>query len=172
VDWYRPHRILSILIDLSSNLCLSLCRCFLPLFYFYLYSINTADFSFHFYLHFMSLINTTVDLGGSYRQFRCPSIYFHCYLPQTTVVRHFLLWALLCWSCPDLRLAQPGGPTTRISVLSFFPEDGRRSSFRNVILFKFRRWTKSKKTILQILQTNYKVAYCVTPSIPYSLHLS
>jgi hypothetical protein len=54
---------------------------------------------------------------------------------------------------PGLRLAQPGGRTARVSVLSFLPEDGRRSSFRNVvILLKYRRWTKSKKTILQIIK--------------------
>jgi hypothetical protein len=55
-------------------------------------------------------------------------------------------------SASDLRLAQPGGQTARISVLSFLPEDGRSSSFRNVvILLKYRRWTNSKKTILQII---------------------
>jgi hypothetical protein len=52
---------------------------------------------------------------------------------------------LLPSSGPGLRLAQPGGPTARVSVLSFLPEDGRRSSFRNVILLKYRQWTKSKK---------------------------
>jgi hypothetical protein len=56
-------------------------------------------------------------------------------------------------SCPGLRLAEPGGWTTRVSVLSFLPEDGRRSSFRNVvILLKYRRWTKSKKKIYRFLQ--------------------
>jgi hypothetical protein len=44
-----------------------------------------------------------------------------------------------------IELAQPGGPTARVFVLPFLPEDGRRSSFRNVvILLKYRRWTKSK----------------------------
>jgi hypothetical protein len=53
---------------------------------------------------------------------------------------------------PGLRLAQPGVPTARISVLSILPEDGRRSSFRNVvILLKYRRWTKSKKPLLHII---------------------
>jgi hypothetical protein len=48
---------------------------------------------------------------------------------------------------PRLRLTQPVGPTARVSVLSFLPEDGRSSSFRNVvILLKYRRWRKSKKT--------------------------
>jgi hypothetical protein len=38
----------------------------------------------------------------------------------------------------------------RVPVLPFLPEDGRRSSFRNVvILLKYRRWAKSKKTVLQ-----------------------
>jgi hypothetical protein len=37
---------------------------------------------------------------------------------------------------PGLRLAQPGGPTARVSVLPILLEDGRRSSFRNVILLK------------------------------------
>jgi hypothetical protein len=51
-----------------------------------------------------------------------------------------------------LRLDHPGGLTARVSVLHFLPEDGRRSSFRNVvILLKYRRWTKSKKEkLLQI----------------------
>jgi hypothetical protein len=45
-----------------------------------------------------------------------------------------------------LRLAQPGGPTARVSILPFLPEDGRRSSFRNVILLEYRSSTKSKKS--------------------------
>jgi hypothetical protein len=50
------------------------------------------------------------------------------------------------------RLVQPGGPTARVSALPFLPEDIRRSSFRNVvILLKYRRWTKSKKQLLQII---------------------
>jgi hypothetical protein len=53
------------------------------------------------------------------------------------------------WASSGPRLAQPGGPTARVSVLPFLPEDGRRSSFRNVILLKYRRWTVSKKTPLQ-----------------------
>jgi hypothetical protein len=52
---------------------------------------------------------------------------------------------------PGLRLAQPGGPTDRVFVLPFLPEDGRISSFRNVILFKYRRWTKPKKPLSQII---------------------
>jgi hypothetical protein len=65
---------------------------------------------------------------------------------------------------PDLRLAQPGGPTAKVSVLPFLPEDGRRSSFRNVVtLLKYRPWTKLKKQfyglkskvfILNIFQCN------------------
>jgi hypothetical protein len=44
---------------------------------------------------------------------------------------------------PGLRLAQPGGPTARVFVLPFSPEDGRRSSFKNVvILLKYRPRTK------------------------------
>jgi hypothetical protein len=35
---------------------------------------------------------------------------------------------------PGLRLAQPGGPTARVSVLPFVPEDGRSPSFRNVVI--------------------------------------
>jgi hypothetical protein len=51
---------------------------------------------------------------------------------------------------PGLRLAQPGGPTARVSVFPFLPEDGRRFSFRNVeILLEYRRWIKSKRTLLQ-----------------------
>jgi hypothetical protein len=44
----------------------------------------------------------------------------------------------------------PGGSTARVYVLPFLPEDGRRSSFRNVILLKYRRWIKSKRTLLRI----------------------
>jgi hypothetical protein len=37
-------------------------------------------------------------------------------------------------------------------VLPFLPEDGRISSFRNVvILLKYRRWAKSKKPLLQVM---------------------
>jgi hypothetical protein len=54
---------------------------------------------------------------------------------------------------PGLRLAQSGGPTARVSVLPFLPEDIRRSSFRNVvILLKYRRRIKSKNPVLQIIQ--------------------
>jgi hypothetical protein len=50
-----------------------------------------------------------------------------------------------------MRLAQPGGSIAKVSVLPFLPEDGRRSSFRNVvILLKYRRWTMSKKPLSQI----------------------
>jgi hypothetical protein len=46
------------------------------------------------------------------------------YLPYTIVfVRRFLLRAHQCCSRPGLRLAQPGGPTARVSVLSFLPEE-------------------------------------------------
>jgi hypothetical protein len=56
-----------------------------------------------------------------------------------------------------LRLAQPGSPTARVSVHPFLPEDGRRSSFQNVvILFKYRRWTKSKKLLLQIITHHHQ----------------
>jgi hypothetical protein len=42
-------------------------------------------------------------------------------------------------------LSEFSEPVIHISFLSFIPEDGRRSSFRNVvILLKYRRWTKSK----------------------------
>jgi hypothetical protein len=52
---------------------------------------------------------------------------------------------------PGLRLAQPGGPTSRVSALPFLPEDGRRSSFRNVvILLKYRRLTKSKNRFYRL----------------------
>jgi hypothetical protein len=47
------------------------------------------------------------------------------------ISRRWSCWSW--WSCPGLRPAQPEGPTARISVLSFLPEDGRRSSFRNVV---------------------------------------
>jgi hypothetical protein len=44
------------------------------------------------------------------------------------------------------------GPNNYGFCPSFLPEDGRRSSFRNVvILLKYRRWTKSKKQLLQII---------------------
>jgi hypothetical protein len=47
-----------------------------------------------------------------------------------------------------LRLAQPGGPTARVSILPFLPEDRRRSSFRNIVtLLKYRQWTKSRKPL-------------------------
>jgi hypothetical protein len=77
---------------------------------------------------------------------------FMSYLPQMMVIGcRFLLRAHLCWSCRGLRLAQPGGPTARVSVLPFLHEEGRRSSFWNeVILLKYRRWTMSKKTLSQI----------------------
>jgi hypothetical protein len=65
---------------------------------------------------------------------------------------------------PGLRLAQPGGPTLKVSVLPFLTEDGRRSSFRNVdILLKYRRWTMSKKTTI----TDYNAP----SSEPFRLHL-
>jgi hypothetical protein len=52
-----------------------------------------------------------------------------------------------------IKLAQPEGPAARVSVPHFLPEDGRRCSFRNVvILLKYRRWTKPKKTLLQIIR--------------------
>jgi hypothetical protein len=57
---------------------------------------------------------------------------------------------------PGLRLAQPGAPTDRVSVLPILPEDGRRSSFRNVILLKYGRWTKSKKTLLQSIKRTWR----------------
>jgi hypothetical protein len=51
-----------------------------------------------------------------------------------------------------LRVAQPGGPTARVSVLPTLPEDGRRSSFRNVVIvLKYRRWTVSKNTLSRVL---------------------
>jgi hypothetical protein len=34
--------------------------------------------------------------------------------------------------------------------LSYSPEDGIRSSFQNVILLKYRQWTKSIKPLLEI----------------------
>jgi hypothetical protein len=47
------------------------------------------------------------------------------------------------------------GPTARVSALLLLPEDGRRSSFRNVvILLKYRRWTMPKKTAV----TGYSIA--------------
>jgi hypothetical protein len=55
--------------------------------------------------------------------------------------------SIQCWPStlrpgPGLRLAEPGGPTAMVSVLPFLPEDGRRSSFRNVvILLTFWQWT-------------------------------
>jgi hypothetical protein len=66
---------------------------------------------------------------------------------------------------PGLRLAQPGGPTARVSVLFLLTEDGKRSSFRNVvILSKYRRWTKSK-------QTHIFIGYKASSSEPFRLHL-
>jgi hypothetical protein len=45
---------------------------------------------------------------------------------------------------------KPRGPTARVSVLPFLPEDGRISRFRNVVIvLKYIRWTKSKKPLLQ-----------------------
>jgi hypothetical protein len=44
----------------------------------------------------------------------------------------------LAWTCPGLRLAQPGGPTDRVSVLFllFYLKTEAESSFQNaVILF-------------------------------------
>jgi hypothetical protein len=54
---------------------------------------------------------------------------------------------------PGLRLAQPGGPTARVSVLlPFYLKTEAEFSFRKVvILLKYRRWTMSKKTLLQII---------------------
>jgi hypothetical protein len=46
---------------------------------------------------------------------------FMSYLPQMmVVVRRLLRRAHLCWSCPGLRLAQPGGPTARVSILPIY----------------------------------------------------
>jgi hypothetical protein len=59
----------------------------------------------------------------------------------------------------QVEATQPEGPTARVSVLPFLPEDGRRSSFQNVILLKYRRWTKSKKPLLQII-----THHCQNPS--------
>jgi hypothetical protein len=53
----------------------------------------------------------------------------------------------------------------RVSVLPFLPEDGRRFSFRNVILLKYRRRAESKKLLLQII-THHRQ----NPS-PFRLHL-
>jgi hypothetical protein len=73
------------------------------------------------------------------------------------IVRRLLLWALLGWNCSGLRLAQPGGPTARVSALPFLPEDRRRSSFWNiVILLKYRRWTKTKKPLLQSIMHHHQ----------------
>jgi hypothetical protein len=65
------------------------------------------------------------------------------YLLSLDSLRHFQRLYDQTWT--GLRLAQPGGPAATVSVLNILPEDGRRSSFRNVvILLKYRRWTKSK----------------------------
>jgi hypothetical protein len=46
---------------------------------------------------------------------------FMSYLPHTMVVgRRLLLRARLCWSCPGLRIAQPGGPPAWVSVPPLF----------------------------------------------------
>jgi hypothetical protein len=75
-------------------------------------------------------------------------------------------------SCPGLRLAQPGGPAARVSVILFLPEDGRRSSFRNVvILLKYRQWTKSKKTLLQIITIIIIISMIMFRPIINSYHL-
>jgi hypothetical protein len=61
-----------------------------------------------------------------------------------------------------LTLAQPWDPAARVSVLPILLEDGRRSSLRNVtkFLLKYRRWTKSKKPLLQIKNTCfYSIVY-------------
>jgi hypothetical protein len=42
------------------------------------------------------------------------------------------------------------GPNSQGFCYSFLPEDGRISSFQNVvILLKYSRWTESKKLLLQ-----------------------
>jgi hypothetical protein len=47
------------------------------------------------------------------------------------------------------------------------PEDGRRSSFWNVILLKYWWWTKSKKPLLQ---TNYEVHIVLFSPLPVNYH--
>jgi hypothetical protein len=52
---------------------------------------------------------------------------------------------------PGLRLAQPGGPTAWVSVLPFLSKDGRRSSFRNVVLYWNTDNGQSPKSTFTIL---------------------
>jgi hypothetical protein len=66
---------------------------------------------------------------------------FHRRLSLTAVSSsgHFYVEAVQVWGYSTR------GPTARVSILTFLPEDERRSSFWNVILLKYRRWTMSKK---------------------------
>jgi hypothetical protein len=66
-----------------------------------------------------------------------------------------------------LAVGSPG--SARVFVLPFLPEDGRRSSFRNaVILLKYRRLTKSKNPLLQIITHHRQnpLAFIYIISIP------
>jgi hypothetical protein len=44
---------------------------------------------FTYILHFMSLVSTIVELGGTYRRFRCSSIYIHELSPVDVTFYHF-----------------------------------------------------------------------------------
>jgi hypothetical protein len=148
VDWYWPHRILSILsilIDLPSRLSPSLSPMFSSVIIFlFVFYIDTACFSFHFYLHFMSLISTTDDLGGSYRRFRCPSMYMHELSPADDCrCPPFLAPGTSMLNLSRSEASSTRGPDDLGFCPSFLPEDGRRSNFQNVVvLLKYRRWSK------------------------------
>jgi hypothetical protein len=87
----------------------------------------------------------------------CNSIFWT--LSSVCILLHFGSWIffrLQVKRSPGLRLAEPGGPTARVFVLPFSSEDGRRSSFRNIILLKYRRWIMSKKMLLQIITHHHQ----------------
>jgi hypothetical protein len=95
----------------------------------------------------MSLISTTVDLGGSYRRFRCPSIYIHKLSPADDC----RCPPFLVRGTPMLRLsmAKLNHGTQQLGFLSFL-FSWRRKKIQLPKRCNFIEiWTKSKKTISQ-----------------------
>jgi hypothetical protein len=118
--------------------------------------IDTEDFS-STSTYILSPINIVVVLQMDW----VPIYTSRSYLPQK-IICSILLWALLCYSCPGLRLAQPGGPTGRVSVLFlfFFTRRWKQNPASEMWFYLwFRQWTKSKKTILQNI-----MHHCQKPS--------
>jgi hypothetical protein len=148
--------------QLSMSSCLFHLMSLLSYVFLFVFHINAADFIFHFYLHFTLYLTNKHSrwLAIVLQMCKMPT----CLHPQGTIHR-WLSCAVsccrLCWSYPDVRPPQPGGPKARVSVLPFWSED-RKSGFQNVvILLKYRQWTKSKKSTF----TDYNA-----PSETFRLH--